>query len=427
MELHQQISNYYSRKQSFTGGQAFRQWIGSKSFDEQYEIGGGGGESQVAGPGGQCICRSVSQTLYIHTHDGRLIREYSDNEGTLTKDYMWAGDKRVGMFDPAHRLYYFVTDHLGSTRQLLDAGGMVKDKYDYYAYGNTRRAVTSVNTKVRYTGKYHDDEMGVNQTYYGARYLSNGLSRFTSVDPLQAKYPGWSPYVYGACNPVRIKDPDGASWTDAVKGFGDALNSNFNPNYARTDFQNYPDQDKSRSHFMWGQVAGDLASIVGGLYEAGAGGNSLGLSIAGVPASGGASLALAPVGGAMVVHGGGASISGGMNLGNTLARMVEGPDGKMGQNHHIATNKSMKSGYTEKFRSIFEKAGMKLEDAPNTLHLEGHSGRHSNKYHEHVLKRLEAATNGRAGSDYTTALHSELSKISDDLLANPDMIHGAGL
>jgi len=177
---------------------------------DAFEI-GVGGESQAAGPGGQCVCRSVSQTLYIHTHDGRVVREYSNNTGTVLRDYLWAGDKRVGVFEyGSYQQNFFITDHLGSTRQVLDATGLVKDKYDFYAYGNTRRATTSLNTKVRYTGKYYDDEMGVNQTYYGARYLSHDHgSRFTSVDPLTFNDPGWSPYIYARCNPVKNIDPDG--------------------------------------------------------------------------------------------------------------------------------------------------------------------------------------------------------------------------
>ena len=35
------------------------------------------------------------------------------------------------------------------------------------------------------------------------------LGRWTSVDPMLAKYPGWSPYSYTRCNPLTLIDPDG--------------------------------------------------------------------------------------------------------------------------------------------------------------------------------------------------------------------------
>jgi hypothetical protein len=38
------------------------------------------------------------------------------------------------------------------------------------------------------------------------------------VDPLSEKYPGWNPYVYAYCNPIRFFDPDGSNGWDFLKG-----------------------------------------------------------------------------------------------------------------------------------------------------------------------------------------------------------------
>lgn len=38
---------------------------------------------------------------------------------------------------------------------------------------------------------------------------TSALSIWLSVDPMSDKYPGTSPYVYCANNPVRLVDPDG--------------------------------------------------------------------------------------------------------------------------------------------------------------------------------------------------------------------------
>ena len=45
--------------------------------------------------------------------------------------------------------------------------------------------------------------------YFGARYYDSDLGRWTSVDPLADKYPGWSPYNYTLNNPLKYIDPDG--------------------------------------------------------------------------------------------------------------------------------------------------------------------------------------------------------------------------
>lgn len=37
--LHKKVSAFYASKQSFSEGQRVRQWIGQKSFQEQYEFG----------------------------------------------------------------------------------------------------------------------------------------------------------------------------------------------------------------------------------------------------------------------------------------------------------------------------------------------------------------------------------------------------
>ncbi len=44
------------------------------------------------------------------------------------------------------------------------------------------------------------------------RHYHPTLSIWLSVDPMADKYPGVSPYVYCANNPVRLVDPDGEDW-----------------------------------------------------------------------------------------------------------------------------------------------------------------------------------------------------------------------
>lgn len=62
------------------------------------------------------------------------------------------------------------------------------------------------------TGKERDAETGLD--YFGARYLSSALGRFTSPDPSNAgariRNPqSWNMYGYGLNNPLRFVDPTG--------------------------------------------------------------------------------------------------------------------------------------------------------------------------------------------------------------------------
>ncbi|MGH1366599.1 MAG: RHS repeat domain-containing protein [Calditrichia bacterium] len=106
---------------------------------------------------------------------------------------------------------YYLKDHIGSTRVVVDQGGAVTETYDYYPFGlqMPERIMTSgASTKNLFTGKEHDDETGWD--YFGARYYSAALGRWMVVDPLAEDYAGISPYSYALNNPLVFTDPDGA-------------------------------------------------------------------------------------------------------------------------------------------------------------------------------------------------------------------------
>jgi HNH/ENDO VII superfamily nuclease len=65
--------------------------------------------------------------------------------------------------------------------------------------------------------------------------------------------------------------------------------------------------------------------------------------------------------------------------------------------HHIATTENSKSSlrggsWTPRFKEIFDKAGMSMNDPDNKIQLIGHKGPHPQKYHEAVYEHLHRAT-----------------------------------
>jgi RHS repeat-associated protein len=87
--------------------------------------------------------------------------------------------------------------------------------------------------------------------------------------------------------------------------------------------------------------------------------------------------------------------------------------------HHICTNKNCISAvtggpWTPKFKEIFEKAGIKLNDAINKIAIPGHKGPHPQEYHEYVYDQLISATSGLKAnsSGYTKAVSDTLGRIS---------------
>ena len=69
-----------------------------------------------------------------------------------------------------------------------------------------------VHCTYTFSAKEKDPETGL--SYFGSRYYSSDLSIWLSVDPMAAKYPSLSPYVYCADNPVRCVDPNGEEIDD---------------------------------------------------------------------------------------------------------------------------------------------------------------------------------------------------------------------
>jgi hypothetical protein len=67
--------------------------------------------------------------------------------------------------------------------------------------------------------------------------------------------------------------------------------------------------------------------------------------------------------------------------------------------HHLATNKNEKSDnnggpWTPRFRDLFARAGMSLDDPANIVYLLGHVGPHPEEYHAEVLDRIQEALGG---------------------------------
>ena len=111
-------------------------------------------------------------------------------------------------------MYFYHTDHLGSSSWITDASGAVNQHLQYLPPDSYRdgenyihQRNSSWNVPYTFSGKEKDAETGY--SYFGARYYDSDLSVWLSVDPLAHLYPNESPYCYAGWNPVMIIDPNG--------------------------------------------------------------------------------------------------------------------------------------------------------------------------------------------------------------------------
>jgi RHS repeat-associated protein len=245
---------------------------------------------------------------YDYDGDGRRVKKVN---GSLTTQYVYdafgqlaaeytVGTPPAGTPAPSCTTCYLTADHLGSTRVVTDAQGVVKERHDFLPFGeeiladvNGRTtaqgypsASSTLNVDMLFTGQIRDAEtanaaLTTGLDYFGARYYSGAQGRFTTpdeftggiVDPFtgqQVGQPGPLPYAditdpqtlnkyaYVRNNPLRYVDPDGhCPWCIGalIGGVGGATASLISQTWS------HPDQD-----INWKQVG---AAALGGAVAGG--------------------------------------------------------------------------------------------------------------------------------------------------------------
>ena len=108
-------------------------------------------------------------------------------------------------------LYYYHTDHLGSSTLITDGNGQLVQQIEYLPYGEVflekQASGSTYATPYKFNGKELDEETGL--FYYGARYMNPRFSIWYGCDPLGEKYPNVSCYNYCHSNPITRLDEDG--------------------------------------------------------------------------------------------------------------------------------------------------------------------------------------------------------------------------
>lgn len=110
--------------------------------------------------------------------------------------------------------HYYLKDHLGSNRVIIDQNGEVKQTTHYYPFGGIFEQTAELTQPYKYNGKEIDRTFDLNWYDYSARYMDPLLGRFTTMDPMAEKYYSISPYAYCSNNPMKFVDPSGMVYTD---------------------------------------------------------------------------------------------------------------------------------------------------------------------------------------------------------------------
>jgi RHS repeat-associated protein len=115
--------------------------------------------------------------------------------------------------DGGPEIFYIYTDQIGAPRMLVDAGNVVRWRWDTSdpfgiqpADATPQRDFISLPFNLRFPGQYYDRESGLHYNHY--RDYDPSTGRYIESDPIGLDG-GINTYAYVAGNPLRYSDPSG--------------------------------------------------------------------------------------------------------------------------------------------------------------------------------------------------------------------------
>ena len=169
---------------------------------------------------------------YLYDAAGRKLRTVHFLEGdSVTTDYCGNvvyenGVPQILLTEVGYvsltdgQYHYYLKDHQGNNRVVVDEEGTVEEVNHYYPFGGVFSS-TGDAQPYKYNGKELDRKGGLDWYDYGARYYDAALGRWHVVDPMAEEYYDLNPYNYCGNNNVNNIDINGDSITILNYGYGD--------------------------------------------------------------------------------------------------------------------------------------------------------------------------------------------------------------
>ena len=167
-------------------------------------------DADGASPGGE------KSTLFIYDRDDVLL-DFVDADGsgasaspTLTERYLHgpAVDQILGQEDASGNVFWMLTDHLGTVRDLVNNSGAVVNHLTYDSFGSLLSATDPLlASRYLLSGREFDSETEL--YYYRARYYDSSVGNFSSEDPIGFGGKDANLYAYVGNNPISYTDPAG--------------------------------------------------------------------------------------------------------------------------------------------------------------------------------------------------------------------------
>ena len=159
------------------------------------------------------LTNGVEVSLRRFVWCGDFLCEERDAAGAVVTRFFNQGMKRET--GAAAGNYYYTRDHLGSIRELLDAGGNVRARYSYDPFGRRTRIAGDLDAAFGFAGMFWVPQANLFLTRF--RAYDPDIGRWLSRDPMELAEAREGPnlYAYVGNNPINFVDPEGLAFTTA--------------------------------------------------------------------------------------------------------------------------------------------------------------------------------------------------------------------
>ena len=150
-------------------------------------------------------------TLY---DQGNPIMDFNSS-GSLTMRYLWGPTGIVARQTSGGTVSWYLADHLGTVRDLINNSGAIIDHVDFSAFGTVldETSPTSGDRMMGFAGMERDTVTGLNLAVN--RVQNPATARWDTQDPLGFGGKDSDLYRYAGNDPVDLLDPSGLKdWGD---------------------------------------------------------------------------------------------------------------------------------------------------------------------------------------------------------------------
>ena len=151
-------------------------------------------------------------------HDGDHVWAEFNNQGDIIARYLYGEtiDQLLARWRSADHpnaaahqgVAWYLTDRMGTVRDIVDANGALIDTITYDSFGNILSETNPLaGDRFKFTGREWFDQIGL--YYYRARFYDPRIGKFTSQDPLRFAAGDTNLYRYVFNAPTEFTDPYG--------------------------------------------------------------------------------------------------------------------------------------------------------------------------------------------------------------------------